>query len=95
MSMKESEHLLPPFSGRNVYWYRKFLNIIRGLGVFIVIVGINVIIYYVSTKAYKTNNILSNENFNITSRMPCIPGKFGDINTQLPLQTWTPPGLYI
>jgi peptidoglycan/xylan/chitin deacetylase (PgdA/CDA1 family) len=79
-------------SSYNVYWYRKFLLITRGFCIFIVIAGINVIIYYVSTKGYKSNSIMSNGNFNITSRMPCIPGKFGDILTQLPLQSWTPPG---
>jgi hypothetical protein len=35
--------------------------------------------------------LYSDDLFNVSMRI-CVPGKFGDMYSQLPLQTWTPPG---
>ena len=64
-------------------------NLLRIFGLFLIIAYFIHITY---TEYKKPLHIYADEfNYNVSMKI-CIPGKFGDLYSQLPLSTWTPPG---
>ena len=60
----------------------------------IIILGISVVLLYFTYRISRPAPApiyTDGYNYNITMKT-CVPGKFGDMYSQLPLTTWTPPG---
>ena len=73
----------------NTYVLWTCLNLFRAILILLITMGFIHLIYNKYKKPLKIH--ITESDVNISMQL-CVPGKFGDIYSQLPLTTWQPPG---